>query len=682
MEQNTSEINNHDRDPDQWDRNQLDKELVFDVLEEIPEVSSVGRSDKLQLFLLPLLALIIIAGIPLLLSLTSFNRSEASIDRDFPFSSLESVILRSAVQEINDKRREVDLKDVQIRRYQDRVLGLDNRLRLLQGLMEETLQVKEQDLLAEINVIVGEERSRLEGLGRTEEQINQALDRLVTNLESDYAEKMDEFRNQDMKLYEQRLTGLRNERVTLEEALTSAVEDRQALAKALDTDESELLAQLYEENEFIDIVNAGIDADLEILRESRKVEIYWLDELSNQYLGLIDAITTGDYNRAEEHLTSLENLISNTVAAELPGIKARNEADREIIRFFSANMASLENNNFSAILAESRLLIDIAVSHTEAGHYQEADIAWRRVAAHWPMMDQVINGYMKTRDELVAAEIRQYARVSESSLTSWGTGLEQIPDPIGNELKGYWRLWENINTQRLEAKERTAQAELAMERENAAARYDGLRRSEDAKRRELTAAAEAERQRFNSRLDELSSENRILIAELKRIKTELTGVKSAEAERIEVHRDEAERLAEEEKIASAEVLVTEEKLTTANQLISTLVKEIAVLETLLADSEAAANTNKVSGRWRLYGIIDQILDETLVIKPLINLIPSAGSKIRVMRSIGEDRVILLADGNIIEAEADRATSRLSSNSNGAEIYGSPDTDDLVYILAP
>ena len=94
MEQNTSEINNHDRDPDQWDRNQLDKELVFDVLEEIPEVSSVGRSDKLQLFLLPLLALIIIAGIPLLLSLTSFNRSEASIDRDFPFSSLESVILR------------------------------------------------------------------------------------------------------------------------------------------------------------------------------------------------------------------------------------------------------------------------------------------------------------------------------------------------------------------------------------------------------------------------------------------------------------------------------------------------------------------------------------------------------------------------------------------------------------
>ncbi len=657
MEINTLE--NYIHDPDRWNMERLDMELDFEVLEEIPEIGSIGRSDKFQIFLLPLLALIIITAIPLILSLTVLRRTETNIDRDFPFTSLESPLLRSAVQEINNKRREVDLKDVQIYCYQERILDLDNRLRLLQELMEETNQIKERDLLAEINNILDEERIRLEGLNRPEEQINQAIDKLKTDLDSKYTERMDEFRSQEMMVYEQRMTDLRDERASLKTALAGAVEERQALAETLDTDESELLAQLYEEKDFIDIVNAGIDADLEILRETRKVENYWLDELSNQYLGLFEAITTRDYNRAEGHLSVLESLFTDKITAELPGIKARNEADREIVRFFSAYLASLEEDDKSTFLTESKLLIDLAISHMKAGRYQEADIAWRRLGALWPLMDQVTKGYQNTYRELVAADVRQYSLISESSLvsgnfdrasSSWISGLEQIPDPIGRELTRYWQLWESTNAARLEGKDQIALIALAQEKEDAALRYETVRQ-------EMAASAEAERRQLDNRLDALTLENRALN----------TALVLLEAELIEANRIKAER--------STEKLVLEEQLTKTEQIISDL-------ETRLADSNTFVDTGEMAIQWRLYGVIVQIRGEILVIEPLTNQIPPTGSEIRVMRSLGKDRVIHLADGSILEANATRATSRLSSVSNGAQNYGSPEIDDLIYVVTP
>lgn len=664
MEKNTLE--NYIHNPDRWNMERLDRELEFEVLEEIPEIGSVGRSDKIQLFLLPLLALIIITVVPLILSLTVLRRTETNIDRDFPFTSLESPLLRSAVQEINNKRREVDLKDVQIYRYQERILDLDNRLRLLQELMEETNQIKERDLLVEINNILDEERIRLEGLNRPEEQINQAINKLKTDLDSKYTERMDEFRSQEMMVYEQRMTDLREEKTSLKTALAGAVEERQALAETLDTDESELLAQLYEEKDFIDIVNAGIDADLEILRETRKVENYWLDELSNQYLGLIEAITTRDYNRAGGHLSVLESLFTDSITAELPGIKARNEADREIVRFFSAYLESLEENDNSTLLTESKLLIDLAISHMNAGRYQEADIAWRRVGALWPLMDQVTKGYQNTYRELVAADVRQYSRISESSLasgdfdrasSSWISGLEQIPDPIGRELTRYWQLWESTNTARLEGKDQIALIALAQEKEDAALRYETVRQ-------EMAASAEAERRRLDNRQDALTTENRALN----------TALVLLEAELIKANRIEAER--------STEKLVPEERLTEAEQIISDLERKITDLETRLADIDTSVDTGEIATQWRLYGVIVQVRGEILVIEPLTNQIPPAGSEIRVMRSLGKDRVIHLADGSILEANATRATSRLSSVSSGAQNYGSPEIDDLVYVVTP
>ncbi|MCK5736078.1 MAG: hypothetical protein KAH21_06340, partial [Spirochaetaceae bacterium] len=155
----------------------------------------------------------------------------------------------------------------------------------------------------------------------------------------------------------------------------------------------------------------------------------------------------------------------------------------------------------------------------------------------------------------------------------------------------------------------------------------------------------------------------------------------------------ADEAAETAGISETARVVDSEKLSAAENRISTLEDELTDLNNRLIESEAAlkAAENKAAAvdssspvaasQWHLYGIIVQIRGETLVVEPLTNQIPSDGSEIRVMRSLGQDRVIHLADGSIVQANATRATCRISSNSDGAEIYGIPNVDDLIYISA-
>ena len=216
---------------------------------------------------------------------------------------------------------------------------------------------------------------------------------------------------------------------------------------------------------------------------------------------------------------------------------------------------------------------------------------------------------------------------------------------------------ESTNAARLEGKDQIALIALAQEKEDAALRYETVRQ-------EMAASAEAERRRLDNRLDALITENRALNTALMQLEAELTEIKQAEAGR------------------STEELVSEERLAEVEQIISDLEREIADLETRLADSNTFVDTGEMTIQWRLYGVIVQIRGEILVIEPLTNQIPPTGSEIRVMRSLGKDRVIHLADGSILEANATRATSRLSSVSNGAQNYGSPEIDDLIYVVTP
>ena len=136
-------------------------------------------------------------------------------------------------------------------------------------------------------------------------------------------------------------------------------------------------------------------------------------------------------------------------------------------------------------------------------------------------------------------------------------------------------------------------------------------------------------------------------------------------------------------------MVPKRQLDDAETRISELELEISALKTQLAESEAAATESAAeqqtveapSSQWHLYGIIVQVRSNTFIVEPLTNQNPQSGSEVRIMKSLGDNRVLHLADGIVLEATPTRAVIRLYAVSSGAEIYGSPEIDDLVYISA-
>lgn len=629
MEKNTLQKLNSDFGETDFDK--VDRELESQALSSIDDDSAGSRFVNPFIFITPLLAVLVIFLAQHFLSISLFRNNNEMIARDFPYTSLESPILQSAVREINKKRQEIDLKDIQIRRYQYRILEQDQKLTLLQGLMDESLKVKEQDLLAEIETAVGEERTRLENLGRNEEQINNSIDELRTDLETQYTKKMDAFRSNEMLIYQQKIEVLQNEREFLEDALNGAVEDRRDLVQTIESEESDLLGKLYEDNTIIDIVNAGVDADLEILKESRKFENYWLDELANQYLGLIESITEQDNERAKSHISTLEDLFESSTVLELAGIEARNEADRELIRFFAAYIDSMGPDEISTQLTETKLLAEQAIDHIRSARYQEAEIAWRKIFNIWPMIDRITSGYIDTRDTLVAADLREYANIAETSLLSgdydqgsqtWRAGLTQIPDPVGSELRDFWTISERSNSERIEELNQMFFDIIAIEKEEASLRLDDLIRDNSNQRTEIRPSGE--------------SENRELI-----------------------NRIEAQ---------NAELAILKEQLAESR------------LETIMA--ERSIRSDSISSQWRLYGVVVQRQGDNLVVEPLTDVIPAKSSVFRVMRPLGNDRVTHVANGSFLTATRFRASGSISPGSINLPTYSSPVTNDLVYLENP
>ncbi|MDF1569719.1 MAG: hypothetical protein P1P77_17005, partial [Spirochaetaceae bacterium] len=374
------------------------------------------------------------------LTIAGIGETNTAALRDLRFAGVESPILRSAAVEIADKRRALDEKDVRIRQYQGRIAELDNRLQIIQGLMRDTLRRKVSQLLAEIESILGEERRRLQILGRTDQQIDAAIDRLKTNLDSDYTEKMDEYRNLELQVYETRLADLKKEKAGLEAALATAVDERRDLTEELNTQESDLLTRLYQENELRDIETADIRTDLEMLQKSSEAENYWLDELASQYLGLLDSLSAGDTQKAEEHLRALESLFDESMISSLPGIASRNEADRELVRFFASYLDAAGREGQQVLPAEAVRLVELAKTHTKEGRLQEAEITWRRLMALWPLMGSTLTAYVETADSLASSNFQRYADASESSLefNDFGTasrsmrqGFATVPGRLG-----------------------------------------------------------------------------------------------------------------------------------------------------------------------------------------------------------------------------------------------------------
>ncbi len=650
--------------------------ILEDVFEEIPEMDSVGRSGTWQNLLLPLAAVLVIILVPLLLSLTVFRKTDAPLARDFPYISLENVLLQNAVQEIETNRIELNEKDLTIRRYEDRIQTMDSNLQIMQELVEGSLELREEALRSELEKILLEERTRLSALGQTDAEVDRALERLKNGLDSDYEDRMEDFRARELGTYQSRIDTMKSERNNLMKALETAVEERKALAETLVRSESVLLATVYDQPDYSGSENTKVSADLEILGNIGRTQNYWLDELANQYLGLFDALSINNIEGAKSHIMALESMFSNEMISSLPGFDARNEADQEIVRFMSSYLSGQEGTDLENLLVETRNLIDLAESHAEEGRLFEASQSWERVEKLWPLMGEAIIGSRATRNISSAREIRRYANLADISLKSgdyesaaliWESGLERLPSPLGEEINQWGKSW-NESESRRRTRISTGTTAMILEYEE---KIDALNNEtetmiaeHDARINRINSATIGKVLEYEEKLNLEATEKEVLRNQIIELNLEASQSET-------VNTMDQELMAS---LASAEIRIRDLELT------------IRTLEEKLAKNEIEEKTAEVvrptTTQWRIYGTIVQIVGDTLVIEPMSDILPSVGSDVRIRRSLGGDRVIHLADGFLLEVNPARAVASISSSTSGAEVYGSPQVEDLVYIAVP
>ena len=190
-------------------------------------------------------------------------------------------------------------------------------------------------------------------------------------------------------------------------------------------------------------------------------------------------------------------------------------------------------------------------------------------------------------------------------------------------------------------------------------------------RREMAASSEAERRSLERQLDELNDElwdTRIRLAAREMEIVRLTSEISNLADESVVDKDAISQMVPRSELDAAQL-------------------RIAELERLVAELESRETAERTRPgqstlKWAPYGVIKQVTGESLVVEPLGPQNPGKDTLVRIMRSLGGDRAIHLADGIIVEANESRAVIRMLSRSEGSESYSTPRINDMVYLSAP
>lgn len=628
------------------ERREIIASLEADILYAPPDFRAGVVRPKRRGWVFPVLvvgiSLIVTFLVPWLIGVRFFQDRDPKEVTPTEYESFEGRILAEFRQ---DKEAEISVKDDQIRRYQERILGLDQRLRLMEGVIQETLDVKESALLDEVESILSDERAQLRAAGRTEAEIAREIESLKSRLDADTEAQLAEFEKENLALYEERLVDLRSERDAIVTAMEETAREREILARTLKEEEEELVTRLYQEKENLAGETTRIRADMAVLEEARRLETLWLTQLASSYRNLLSSLATEDWSAALSYAGALEELLDREEIVALPGVAPRQEADRELIRFLKSYVEASAEGDLVAKMTEARRFVADGENHAAAGRLVEAEESWRRAIAALPVIERAAVGREETRNALLAAYVEGLGREAEALLAAgdergavaaWEAGIEAIPEPLRAVLGEYLESWETWKSRSVAESEALIAEMIVAEREAAV-----MERDEETRRLKDDAAL---------REGELVRENDGLRL---RLNGALERVYSLEA-----------------RIAAANA-------------------EIAALSgTAVSETPPTADPGKVEplviyrdlpSETRLFGVVLSVLGDIVIVEPLSSYVPEDDSKAAVMRRRGEELIAEIAVGVVYEASTGIARVRITGPGSGALPGETPDVDDLIYV---
>ena len=273
------------------------------------------------------------------------------------FLSAEGRLIAELKKETESQLAE---KDSEIGQIQTQLAEIEQERTELMRTMDDQIREREEALRQDLERQLSLEKSRLEALGRSDEDIDQMLADYETQIAAEQQAELDAFKSQAEEALKQKEAELERNRAITEQILEEARVERQQLEQESQAREDELVAQYEEEKAALSEQATEAETRLEQITASQTREKLVLDQIAGTYALIETKIEAGEFSNAAADLDQLKTLLYQPAMESLPAVAARREADLFIIdsleELVETRAAVEETKTTDSILQTANLL--------------------------------------------------------------------------------------------------------------------------------------------------------------------------------------------------------------------------------------------------------------------------------------------------------------------------------------
>ncbi|MEM5947196.1 hypothetical protein WKV44_01440 [Spirochaetia bacterium 38H-sp] len=469
------------------------------------------KKGSLLPFLINLFAVIAIVSSFFVFRYLSAREQERIASGSTELAAVEAKLIQEIQRQAQEKLKE---KEAEISTIQQKLSELAKQQEELEASMQDKIKQKEEELKGQLELVLAEERKKLEAQGASEETIREQLAIIEQQKNQELASQIDEFKRQAeeekkqlaltidnlKKDYQSSLDKLIAERKALEE---EAKQKEEKLRKEYEEKTQSLLAQQQATSEELQSARARLASLGEQQQRSQLVE----DRIMGLYSDIKKSLEQKDYDTAQQKLVSLQDFLNSNEMISLDSLKERRQIDLFVTDTLE-QMIELQKQQTSldtaSLVAQANLLARIRAtvsSAQEAIRQGDAESATKLYTEAIKLIPQIKESHAYLVSLLENAQTRQSKAVlaaldeadtayknkeTEKALDAYKKALSYLPV----DKTRYERIAENLvaigetkNRQIQDAAEKTTivrQKELAQQLMTAAEKLMSQARYQEA----------------------------------------------------------------------------------------------------------------------------------------------------------------------------------------------------------
>ena len=368
--------------------------------------------------LINILALAVIVGGFFLATWYFEQKQESMSTESESFLSAEGRLIAELKREAESQLQE---KDNEIGQIQSQLDQIEQERTALMESMDQQVQEREAELRAALDRQLALEKSRLEALGRSAEDISGQLAELEQRVTAEQEAELNAFKSEAEETIRAKEAELERNKALTEQILVEARTERQELEEKSQAREEELVAQYEEEKAALAEQATEAETRLQQVTASQAREKLVSDQIIGTYDLISQKIESGNFTAAMTDLEQLKTLLYQPSVNALPNIAARRNSDLFIIdaleELVETRAAVEETKTSDSILQTANLL------ETARGAVARADDAF--TAGDSEEAKRLYNDALNLVPSLGRAYTNLNTIVTEESRRTLTAGLSQ-----------------------------------------------------------------------------------------------------------------------------------------------------------------------------------------------------------------------------------------------------------------